>query len=252
MAPLRLLPRRALLPPRPTMLLLTTQQRTLSWFNWGKAKDKTANPAETPSDSSTRSVAELLQRSPKTTMPAPGSLAPSSIFGDEAADAAAATGDPDPTASRLLRDPARSTWGWPRKAAARELRRRGRLSRPERIAQTEKEHTAASHFIKTSMKKLAPLARQISGKSVEDAIAQMRLSRKKAARAVLDQLLHTRDEAAVRRSMDPAEMYIAQAWVGKGPYGRAPNHRARGRIDILRLPYTSLSSLPSGALGGES
>ena len=213
--------------PRPTT---TQQQRTISWFNWGA------------SDSRTRSVTELLKQSPKVAppeMPAPGSLAPSSIFGEEAVDTASAIGDPDPAVNRLLRDPARPSWGWPRRVAARELRRRGRLSRLERIAQTEKEHTATSHFIKTSMKKLAPLARQIAGKSIEDAITQMRLSRKKAARAVLDQLRHTRDEAIVRRNMDPTQMYIAQAWVGKGPYGKERSHRARGRIDVLNLPYTS-------------
>jgi len=217
------------------------QSRTISWFGWGKS-NKEDRAAATPGDSRTRSIAELLKQSPRTlaeTAPVRGSLAESSIFGAEEVDTPKSSTDIDLTANRLLRDPERKNWGWLKKAAARDLRRRGRLSRVQKIAQTEKEHTAASHFIKTSMKKLAPLARQIMGKSVDDAITQMRFSPKKAARSVLAHLHHTRSEAIVRKGMKPKEMYIAQAWVGRGPFERGLNHRARGRIDMLMLPYTS-------------
>ena len=245
-------------PLRPALRLLALprlaplqQTRSISWFDFGKKTDGAAETGVPVPDSNTRSIADLLKQSPRSAaaqpaLPVRGTLADSSIFGDEEAahgggDDAPAPAIFDSAKSRALRDPERANWKWPKTAAARDVRRRGRLTRTEQIEQTEREHTAASHFFKTSMKKLAPLSRQIMGKSVEDAITQMRFSPKKAARDVLAHLRHTRDEAIVRKGMDPGEMYISQAWVGRGTYGKGLNHRARGRIDMLRLPYTSKS-----------
>lgn len=42
---------------------------------------------------------------------------------------------------------------------------------------------------------------------------------------------------------DPSSIYIAQAWVNRGPYGVDYDHRAHGQINIMRPPYTSLSVL---------
>jgi ribosomal protein L22 len=236
---------------RPLRLLVSTrgalaplqQTRNISLFNWGKSKDANAEPV---ADSSTRSLADLLKKSPRAAaaaeqMPVRGSLGESTILGPEDAEAPKTSHEIDLTANRILRDPARKDWGWLKKVSARDIRRRGRLTRQERIAQTEREHIAASHFFKTSVKKLAPLARQIAGKSVDDAITQMRFSPKKAARDVLGHLYLVRNEAVVRKGMKPEEMYIAQAWVGRGPFERELSHRARGRIDMLNLPFTSES-----------
>ncbi|KAA8905997.1 ribosomal protein L22/L17 [Sphaerosporella brunnea] len=225
-------------------LSLLQQTRSISWFNWGKSKEGSSEAAAT-ADSSTRSLADLLKQSPQAMAsqqaPVRGSIAGESILGPEDAELPKTSHEIDLTANRILRDPARKDWGWLRTVAAREHRRRGRLTRQERIAQTEKEHTAASHFFKTSIKKLAPLARQIHGKSLDDAITQMRFSPKKAARDVLSHLHLVRNEAIVRKAMKPEEIYIAQAWVGRGPFERELNHRARGRIDMLQLPYTKIT-----------
>jgi ribosomal protein L22 len=195
---------------------------------------------------------------------------------------------------------------WQRRMVIRELRRRGRLTKEMRLARTERTHLSRSHFFKTSMKKLAPLARQIAGKPIDEAILQMRFSAKKAAKDVRKHLIQARDEAIVARGMglglpspsdisnfsiataettpsstedttspptppsslaqdpsitpplpyqnstksfrhghtpDPTSIYIAQAWTNRGPYGRAPDYRAFGRINILRPPHTGLSVL---------
>src|SRR5690606_1446949 len=63
---------------------------------------------------------------------------------------------------------------WERKMITREIRRRGRLSKAVQIMRTERESLNKSHWFKTSVKKLAPLARQITGKNIDEAIAQMR------------------------------------------------------------------------------
>lgn len=167
--------------------------------------------------------------------------------------------DPRPEARRT----------WERKMITREIRRRGRISKAVQIARTERESLTKSHWFKTSIKKLVPLARQISGKNIDEAIVQMRFSKKKAAKDVLEHLEHAKNIAAVRNGMgmsepgdkdakrnpttiilksgekmkitDPSAIYIAQAWVNRGPYGRDYDHRARGQINLLRPPYTGLS-----------
>jgi len=48
-------------------------------------------------------------------------------------------------------------------------------------------------------------------------------------------------EAMVRRGMKDGEMYVAEAWVGRGLYTKDVNPRARGRIDMLRKPSTSIT-----------
>ncbi|KAL2868554.1 mitochondrial 54S ribosomal protein uL22m [Aspergillus lucknowensis] len=160
---------------------------------------------------------------------------------------------------------------WQRKMVIREIRRRGRLTKAEKIMRAERESLSKSHWFKTSIKKLGPLARQIAGKNIDEAILQMRFSKKKAAKDVLEHLQHAKNVAVVRSGMglgavgpdaekpkptkitlksgermtitDPSSIYIAQAWVNRGPYGVDYDHRARGQINRLRPPHTSLSVL---------
>ncbi|KAI9783871.1 MAG: 54S ribosomal protein L22, mitochondrial [Candelina submexicana] len=167
--------------------------------------------------------------------------------------------DPDPNARKR----------WERKMVIRQIQRRGRLSKTMQIKRTERESLSKSHMLKTSVKKLGPLARQIAGKSVEDAIVQMRFSRKKVAKDVKEHLEHARNEAIVRRGMglgeaegtkgkeveiqlkngkrrlvkDRTGLYVDQAWVGRGTFGRTPDFRARGRVNVMRPPHTSISVL---------
>lgn len=51
------------------------------------------------------------------------------------------------------------------------------------------------------MKKLAPLARQIAGKPIDEAILQMRFSKKKVAKEVRAHLVEAKHEAIVARGM---------------------------------------------------
>lgn len=175
---------------------------------------------------------------------------------------------------------------WQAKMVMRHIRKGGRLTKEMMIARTERQHQLRSHFFKTSIKKLMPLARQIAGKTVDEAILQMRFSRKKVAKAVQTHLVQARNEAVVMKGMgqsdnnksisatvpsgvlvlDPSQtppqehelptkalrpgvkpsdtnIYIAQAWVNRGKYGKKLEHRARGRINIQRLPHTGITVL---------
>lgn len=156
---------------------------------------------------------------------------------------------------------------WERKMVHREIRTRGRIPKAIQLQRTERESLSKSHWFKTSVKKLGPLARQIAGKNIDEAILQMRFSKKKAAQDVLGHLEHAKNVAMVRAGMglspsepvkpitvtlksgerkqinDPTSIYIQQAWVNRGPYGFGMDHRARGQINRLRPPATGLSVL---------
>ena len=83
----------------------------------------------------------------------------------------------------------------------REIRGRGRFNKTEKLARTERSHLSKSDFFKTSVKKLFPLANQIAGKPLSEAMVQMRFSKKKAAQDVLRHLEYARDQAVVVRGM---------------------------------------------------
>lgn len=163
---------------------------------------------------------------------------------------------------------------WQRKMVIRDIKRGGRLNKTLFTKRTERESTSQSENMKTSVKKLGMLARQIAGKTIDDAIVQMRFSKKKAAKTVLEYLEVARDEAIVKRGMglgnvaseaeevkkaagapveiqlkdgkrhtvvDPNKIFIEQAWVGRGPYGKLPEYRAKGKLNIMYTPWTHLA-----------
>lgn len=168
---------------------------------------------------------------------------------------------------------------WQRKMLIREIKGRGRMSRTDKILRTERSHLSKSPFYKTSIKKLYPLARQIAGKPLTEAMVQMRFSKKKAAQDVLRHLEYARDQAIVMKGMglgnvrregeslaaseseaaavvvrpevvedkkgkkrvvaDRSAMYVDEAWVGRGTYEFGLDYRAKGQYNRLRLPFTS-------------
>lgn len=203
-----------------------------------------------------------------------GGLSASSIFEDEALagpkpqaetnrervrnpDSMAAALDPDPVGRRL----------WERKMVIKTVRKRGRLTRTQLIQRSERELVSRSRDIQGSVKKLVPLAKQIAGKTVDEAIIQMRFSKKKAAKYLKEHLEYARNEAIVKRGMglgarteskttpihiktkdgkkvkvtDPTTIYVDQAWTGKGYHTLSPDYRARGRISMMKNRNSSRS-----------
>lgn len=174
---------------------------------------------------------------------------------------------------------------WQRRMVIRHVRKGGRLTREMQLARSERKHLSKSFFMKTSIKKMMMLSRQIAGKSIDEAILQMRFSKKKIAGQVLEHLVTARNEAVVMKGMgrgakvDPqktlpvgpmvqnpsttvpepfqtptktlkkgkhpstTDIYIAESWVNRGKYGKKPEYRARGRMNILRPPHTGISVL---------
>ncbi|KAI1642793.1 ribosomal protein L22 [Daldinia loculata] len=143
------------------------------------------------------------------------------------------------------------------------------LTREQRVRLTEKQHTSASTDLPTSTKKLMFLSRQIAGKTVDEAITQMRFSKKKMAREVKWQLEEARDNAIVAHGMglgaadgktlekprkiqtkdgrwievnDPTTLYVDQSWVTKGPWrGVRVQYHARSRMSRMWRPTAAIS-----------
>ncbi|KFA60740.1 hypothetical protein S40285_04732 [Stachybotrys chlorohalonatus IBT 40285] len=169
--------------------------------------------------------------------------------------------DPDP----------RSRVRWQRKKVIQMVRKNGALTRDEKIRMTEREMLHKSEFLPTSLKKLVMLSRQIAGKPIDEAITQMKWSKKKMAAEVRYYLEEARDLAVAQRGMglgaangellhqarkiqtrdgkwmeisDPTRIYIAQSWIGRGPWrGKELDYKGRGRTGIIKHPATSFSVL---------
>ncbi|KAK1635234.1 ribosomal protein L22/L17 [Colletotrichum phormii] len=191
--------------------------------------------------------------------------------GSQAQAAQASVKTPETMAWRLDPDP-RARLRWERKKVIQMVHKNGHVTRDERIAQTEKKLSHKSPFLETSVKKLVHLARQIQGKSLEEAVLQMSYSKKKMAAEVKYQLEEARDLAVVTRRMgivrstkdftgkerqpikiqtkdgksltipDPRRLYVAEAWVGRGPWrAKELDYKGRGRFGIMQSPSTSIS-----------
>ncbi|KAL9612407.1 MAG: hypothetical protein Q9167_003001 [Letrouitia subvulpina] len=277
----------------PFLFPTLSQRRTAVWDALRPKKREIFDPLD-PNFLTRKPEAASPQAPPKT-----GDITPSSIFEDErpekATEPTAVDEDqPSSTDSVVMAaalDPnPRARKRWQRKMIIREIRNRGHLTKAQHIARTEREHLSKSAMLKTSVKKLSPLARQIAGKPIEEAIIQMRFSKKKAARDVKKHLEYARDQAIVTRGMglgkaqtdqenhedkenpikvhqqgkekedwpgmivedrrgkrrfvdDKSSIYIDEAWVGRGTYGRATDYRARGQGFVLRPPETSKLAL---------
>lgn len=217
-----------------------------------------------------------LRQIPENEPDARGRLVPKKVAGGKAETRMGASADPEHMRHVVDPDP-RSRRRWERKMVIRQVTRaldvRGKETRVERLKRTEREVLSKSPWLATSTKKLMHLARQISGKSVEDAETQMKFSKKKFAKEVLFELDLARDKAIVERGMglgkitgeyipgeteatrirdirhskwveieDPTKLYIHEAWVNKGTWrGMRPNYRARGRTDRIHMPQASKS-----------
>lgn len=256
-------------------------QRRHKWASnlfkgWGKPrnKDAGASPAQDPTSllDDPKSREEYLQKSMY-------SGVEDNIFQDEIEKVSTDTTPGAPEIEQktkenmaMVVDPdPRSRVRWQRKKVIQMVRRNGRLTRDESIQMSERELLHKSEFMPTSVKKLVMLARQIAGKSVDDAIVQMKWSKKKMAAEVGYYLEEARDLAIAQRGMglgkvnnetlktpkkiqtvdgkwieieDPTRMYIAQSWVGRGPWrGKRIDYKGRGRMGIIRHPSTSMPTL---------
>lgn len=181
--------------------------------------------------------------------------------------------DPVPAARRSLE----------RKLVIKGVSKHGRMTKAAKLLRTERSYLYKSTFLPTSVKKMTKILNQIQGKTVSEALVQLRFSPKKIARDIYKGLIIAQDEAIAGRGMglgdkkalkrwveqrnevastladldektpkpkgvnqvielkngkkklvnDATEIYIDQAWCGRGESWNSPEFRARGRVNML-------------------
>ena len=89
--------------------------------------------------------------------------------------------------------------------------------------------------------KLNLLAKQIAGKTVTEALTQMKFSTKRRS-AIVAKTIETACNMAHRyHELEPAELFISEAITGRGSYSRRPHYRARGKFDFIRKTSSHLT-----------
>jgi len=109
--------------------------------------------------------------------------------------------DPDQKARRRLE----------RKLVIASVKRHGRMTKAQKLARTERESLYKSHFLPTSTKKLQKVINQIAGKTVSEALVQLRFSKKKVARDVIKGIEIAQNEAIAARGLGLAGESVAVA-----------------------------------------
>ncbi|KAJ1890108.1 39S ribosomal protein L22, mitochondrial [Coemansia sp. IMI 209127] len=104
-----------------------------------------------------------------------------------------------------------------------------------------REHTYSTVNFHVSSRKLRLLANQITGQPVTEAIRQLEFSPKKAAIKVKHSLVWARKNAVFQKQMNPDNMIVKLARVGKGRMiGKRLDPKARGRHGVIRPPRAHL------------
>jgi ribosomal protein L22 len=99
--------------------------------------------------------------------------------------------DPDSIARRQLE----------RRLVISGVKKHGRMTKSDKLLRTERQSLYKSYFLPTSTKKLQKVVNQIAGKTVSEALVQLRFSPKKVARDVIKGLEIAQNEAIAARGM---------------------------------------------------
>ncbi|KAJ1810303.1 39S ribosomal protein L22, mitochondrial [Coemansia sp. RSA 2599] len=103
-----------------------------------------------------------------------------------------------------------------------------------------REYSYSTANFHVSSRKLRMIGNQITGLSVTEAIRQMQFSAKKASDKILHSLVWARKNAIFQKQMNPDNMFIKLARVGKGKYRKRLDPKARGRFGVIKVPYSHM------------
>jgi len=171
------------------ILSSSTSQRHISWFG----SKKTSKQEEQPKKNESQQTPQLKSQ----TLSSPPSSTSSSSKGE-------------PTSSLQL---------------YQELLKPGM----SQVDLTTREFISRGYNLKTSTRKLYPIANQVRGLNYFEAIGQLTFSPKKAAKFLRDLVHRARLNAEKTFGADPSRLLITQIHVGKGNYLKQLKYHARGR-----------------------
>ena len=93
---------------------------------------------------------------------------------------------------------------------------------------------ATAKYLRISPKKARPVISLIRGKHVDEALAIMKYTPKKAARMIYKVLYSAMSNAVNNHDMDRDRLIVHRAYVDEGPRLKRLKPRAFGRADIMK------------------
>ncbi len=93
---------------------------------------------------------------------------------------------------------------------------------------------ATAKYLRISPKKARPVIALIRGKQVDEALAIMKYTPKKAARLIYKVLYSAMSNAVNNHDMDRDRLIVHRAYVDEGPRLKRLKPRAFGRADIMK------------------
>ncbi len=96
------------------------------------------------------------------------------------------------------------------------------------------EAKAIARHVRISPKKVRPVMDLIKGKGVDEALAVLRFTPNRAARAVAKVVQSATANAEHNLELARDTLHVSQAYVDSGPSVRRMQARARGRADMIK------------------
>jgi len=95
--------------------------------------------------------------------------------------------------------------------------------------------------IRQSPKKVNLVAKLVRGMRVEDALLQLQVTVKRAAKTVYQVIHSARANASHNHGLDPDKLIVEEAFVGKGLYLKRLSYHAKGRCGVMVRPRCRLT-----------
>ncbi|XP_022744202.1 uncharacterized protein LOC111295100 [Durio zibethinus] len=111
----------------------------------------------------------------------------------------------------------------------------------KKVAPNRSKVQAVLKNIKQSPKKVNLVAALVRGMRVEDALLQLQVTVKRAAKTVYQVIHSARANATHNHGLDPDRLLVAEAFVGKGLYLKRVSYHGKGRSGIRERPSCRLT-----------
>lgn len=115
----------------------------------------------------------------------------------------------------------------------------GKRQRPRVLGENEAQ--AVTRNLRVSPQKLNLVAALIRGKKVDRALADLEFSRKRIAQDVRKTVMSAIANAENNHSLDPDDLIVAEAYVGKNLVMKRFHPRGRGRAAGIQKPFSQLT-----------
>nr|PZN79412.1 MAG: 50S ribosomal protein L22 [Pseudomonadota bacterium] len=115
----------------------------------------------------------------------------------------------------------------------------GKPKRERRLS--DNEAMAVARNLRVSPRKLNLVAQMIRGKKVNAALADLEFSRKRIAQDVRKCVMSAVANAENNHGLDPDDLIISEAYVGKNLVMKRFHARGRGRSAMVRKPFSQIT-----------